>query len=376
MEATKTASCLPFGIVFICIGILVNLIQATCFLIVRPLSKTLFRRINGAVAEILWLHIIWLMDWWSGIKVQLYTDDADTYRLMGKEHAILMPNHICDADILLVWLLAQRFDCLRSALMVVKKSSKYLPIYGWASWFFEFIFLDRSWEKDEQHLKSSLEGLKDFYRPFWLTMFVEGTRMTADKLLAAQEFAASRGLPVPKNVLVPRTKGFVAAVKHMRSFVPAVYDVTLAVPKGQGIPSLVRIFERQPSEVTIYIKRYSMKELPESNGDIAQWCKDRFVEKDAMLEEFRAKGTFGGKLEIPDGGPSLKSLLVYITCLCLCCVGMYKFCQAFSLLSTWKGNAILAGGLAMVVAFGHIFIEYTKLPKRALIAAAAKANMN
>ncbi|KAG2671185.1 hypothetical protein I3843_14G120300 [Carya illinoinensis] len=345
MEATKTASCLPFGIVFICIGILVNLIQATCFLIVRPLSKTLFRRINGAVAEILWLHIIWLMDWWSGIKVQLYTDDADTYRLMGKEHAILMPNHICDADILLVWLLAQRFNCLRSALMVVKKSSKYLPIYGWASWFFEFIFLDRSWEKDEQHLKSSLEGLKDFYRPFWLTMFVEGTRMTADKLLAAQEFAASRGLPVPKNVLVPRTKGFVAAVKHMRSFVPAVYDVTLAVPKGQAIPSLVRIFERQPSE-------------------------------DAMLEEFRAKGTFGGKLEIPDGGPSLKSLLVYITCLCLCCVGMYKFCQAFSLLSTWKGNAILAGGLGMVVAFGHIFIEYTKLPKRALIAAAAKANMN
>ncbi|XP_040993674.1 1-acyl-sn-glycerol-3-phosphate acyltransferase PLS1-like [Juglans microcarpa x Juglans regia] len=375
MEATKTASCLPFGIAFICTGILVNLIQATCFLIVRPLSKTLFRRINGAVTEILWLHVIWLMDWWSGLKVQLYTDHMDTYRLMGKEHAILMPNHMCDADILMVWLLAQRFGCLRSALMVVKKSSKYLPIYGWASWFFEFIFLDRSWEKDEHYLKSSLEGLKDFPRPFWLTMFVEGTRMTEDKLLAAQEFAASRGLPVPRNVLVPRTKGFVAAVKQMRYIVPAVYDVTFAVSKGHPLPSLLRIFERQPSEVKIYIKRYSMKELPESDGDIAQWCKDRFVEKDAMLEEFRAEGTFGGK-EIPDGGRSLQSLLVYITCLCLCCVGIYKFNQAYSLSSTWKGNAILAGGLAMVVVVGNIFVEYTKLPKRALIAAAAKANMN
>lgn len=55
-------------------------------------------------------------------------------------------------------------------------------------------------------VQSSLQGLKDFPRPFWLTMFVEGTRMTADKLLAAQEFAASRGLPGPRNVLVPRTK--------------------------------------------------------------------------------------------------------------------------------------------------------------------------
>lgn len=42
--------------------------------------------------------------------------------------------------------------------------------------------------------------------PFWLALFVEGTRFTQEKLLAAQEFAASRGLPIPKNVLIPRTK--------------------------------------------------------------------------------------------------------------------------------------------------------------------------
>jgi lysophosphatidic acid acyltransferase/lysophosphatidylinositol acyltransferase len=42
--------------------------------------------------------------------------------------------------------------------------------------------------------------------PFWLALFVEGTRFTQSKLIAAQEFATSRGMPVPKNVLVPRTK--------------------------------------------------------------------------------------------------------------------------------------------------------------------------
>lgn len=39
-----------------------------------------------------------------------------------------------------------------------------------------------------------------------LALFVEGTRFTEAKLSAAQEFAASRGLPIPKNTLVPRTK--------------------------------------------------------------------------------------------------------------------------------------------------------------------------
>lgn len=42
--------------------------------------------------------------------------------------------------------------------------------------------------------------------PFWLALFVEGTRFTQTKLLAAQEFAVSRGMPLPKNVLIPRTK--------------------------------------------------------------------------------------------------------------------------------------------------------------------------
>ena len=35
---------------------------------------------------------------------------------------------------------------------------------------------------------------------------MEGTRFTQAKLLAAQEYAASAGLPVPQNVLIPRTK--------------------------------------------------------------------------------------------------------------------------------------------------------------------------
>ena len=39
-----------------------------------------------------------------------------------------------------------------------------------------------------------------------MALFVEGTRFTKAKLLAAQQFAAKAGMRVPQNVLVPRTK--------------------------------------------------------------------------------------------------------------------------------------------------------------------------
>lgn len=57
-------------------------------------------------------------------------------------------------------------------------------------------------------LQLGLQRLKDFPRPFWLALFVEGTRFTPAKLLAAQDYAASQGLPIPRNVLIPRTKVF------------------------------------------------------------------------------------------------------------------------------------------------------------------------
>lgn len=56
------------------------------------------------------------------------------------------------------------------------------------------------------NLQSGVQRLKDFPQPFWLALFVEGTRFTQAKLLAAQEYAAATGLPVPRNVLIPRTK--------------------------------------------------------------------------------------------------------------------------------------------------------------------------
>ncbi|WOL11676.1 1-acyl-sn-glycerol-3-phosphate acyltransferase PLS1-like [Canna indica] len=297
----------PLGLLFLLSGLIVNLIQATFFILIRPFSKSLYRRINRVVAELLWLQLVWLVDWWAGVKVQLYADST-TFELMGKEHALVISNHKSDIDWLVGWILAQRSGCLGSTLAVMKKSSKFLPVIGWSMWFTEYLFLERSWAKDENTLKLGLQRLKDFPRPFWLALFVEGTRFTPAKLLAAQEYAASQGLPIPRNVLIPRTKGFVSAVSIMRHFVPAIYDVTVAIPSNQPPPTMLRILKRQPSVVHVHMKRHEMTELPESDEGVAQWCKDIFVAKDALLDRYKSEGKFA--VEQRQIGRPVKSLLV------------------------------------------------------------------
>ncbi|XP_019229704.1 PREDICTED: 1-acyl-sn-glycerol-3-phosphate acyltransferase 2-like isoform X4 [Nicotiana attenuata] len=114
------------------------------------------------------------------IQVELYTDQ-ETYDLMGKEDALVISNHRSDIDWLVGWVIAQ--------------------VLGWSMWFSGYISLERSWAKDENTLKSGFQQLNDFHQPFWLAVSVEGTRFTHTKLLAAQEYATSAGLPIPSYLI-------------------------------------------------------------------------------------------------------------------------------------------------------------------------------
>lgn len=54
-----------------------------CFVLVRPLSKSTYRRINRVVAELLWLELIWLVDWWAGVKVLALSSKSLLTRLVN-----------------------------------------------------------------------------------------------------------------------------------------------------------------------------------------------------------------------------------------------------------------------------------------------------
>ena len=345
MAFPATIVILPLGTLFILSGITINLIQALFFVFVRPISRYCYRRINKVLTESLWLELIWLVDWWAGVKIELYAD-SETFQLLGKENALLICNHRSDIDWLIGWVLAQRTGCLGSTVAIMKKEVKYLPVLGWSMWFAEFLFLERNWAKDESALKSGLKQLEHKPVPFWVALFVEGTRFTHAKLLAAQEFAISRGMPVPKNVLIPRTKGFVTTVKESRAFVPAIYDCTFAVPKDEPSPTMLRLFKGIPCSVKVQVKRHKIEELPETEDGIAQWCKDAFVAKDALLEKYNTTEIFS-ELQLHEIRRPKRSIFVMVCWSSILCFLLVIFFRWSSLLSTWQG--ILFTVLFMVI---------------------------
>ncbi|MCO5546762.1 hypothetical protein L7F22_000198 [Adiantum nelumboides] len=346
----------PLGLLFLFSGLVINVIQVLSLIFLLPISRSSYRKANVILMELLWSELVWLMDWWAGVRVRVYVD-SESWKYFGKEHALVISNHRSDLDWLFGWVLAQRVGCLGSTRAVMKKSTKYLPVMGWSMWFSEYIFLERSWAKDEETLKSSFKSLKGFPQPFWLALFVEGTRFTEAKLQQAQEFAASSGLPRPRNVLIPRTKGFVAAVSNLREFVPAVYDVTVAVPKESLPPTMKRALSGQPSVVHLHLRRVPTSVLPETEDGLSQWCKDAFILKDDLLDKHKQDNTFGEELYKPISRP-VKPLLVVLGWSLLLLYVAGRLLRP--LLSTWVGIAWVTGGLGTVFFLMQVFILSTQ----------------
>ncbi|KAJ7516521.1 hypothetical protein O6H91_22G061400 [Diphasiastrum complanatum] len=311
MGLASEAIVLPLGLMFFVSGFFINILQALSLIFLLPFSRKAYRIANVMMMEVLWSELVWLVDWWAGVKLRVYADPLE-WTYIGKEHALLICNHRSDIDWLVGWVLAERVGCLGGCRAVMKNSMKFLPVMGWSMWFSEYVFLERSWAKDEKTLKSGFLRLKNFPRPFWLALFVEGTRFTPEKLKAAQDYAVSAGIQVPQNVLIPRTKGFVSAVFNLRSFVPAIYDVTIAISKDSPAPTMRRLLRGQSSVIHVHLKRHPMSELPQSADEVAKWCKDAFIAKDDFLEKHKAENTFGEHLYQPLSSRSIKPLIAVI----------------------------------------------------------------
>lgn len=51
-----------------------------------------------------------------------------------------------------------------------------------------------------------------------------------------------------------------------------------------NLSMILMYFFNNITQVKVHIKRYSMKDLPESDEGIAQWCRNRFIAKVCNLQ--------------------------------------------------------------------------------------------
>ena len=253
-----------------------------------PFAPNFVRKINRWCARSIWG--IWVIVSESQNKIRVrFTGSPPTWQ----ENAFVIPNHQSSLDIVVLLSLAWRCGRLGDMKWFVKDIVKYVPGIGWGMKFLDCVFVKRDWAKDSKEIESLFRKYKDAQIPLFLVSFLEGTRATPEKLKSAKAYAQKNNLYVPKETLVPRTKGFVATVEGLREHLDAIYDVTLGYPEEQA-PGLLDSFSAQVKRYDIHLERIPIEEIPTDADDLTHWIQERFEAKDRLMVQYRKQGCFPG----------------------------------------------------------------------------------
>ncbi|ENN81517.1 1-acyl-sn-glycerol-3-phosphate acyltransferase gamma [Dendroctonus ponderosae] len=292
LKSSRTAH-LCFAMTFFSSGLILNLIQAVFYLGLRPFNKALYRKINWYLCYSLYSQLVCVAEWWADVELLLYIDKKDWETYFGKEHGYCIMNHSYEIDWLMGWMACEKMRVLGNCKAYAKKVIQYMPVLGWGWKFSEFVFLERSYEKDKEIINRQIKELADHPDPIWLLLFPEGTRFTPKKHQISIEFANKNNLPVLKHHLLPRTKGFVASLASMRGKVPAIYDTLVAFKENDPVaPTMTNLLFGKRVTAHMYIKRCPLDEVPLEEPAQEEYLRQLFVTKDKMKESFLNTGDF------------------------------------------------------------------------------------
>ncbi|KAJ8248281.1 hypothetical protein GJAV_G00240320 [Gymnothorax javanicus] len=306
--------------VFLVSGLIINLLQV-CTLPIWPINKQLARRINCRLGYSIASQMVALLEWWSGTECTLYTD-PESYKLYGKESAIVVLNHNFEIDFLCGWTFCERFGVLGSSKVLAKKELAYVPLIGWMWYFLEIVFCKRKWEEDRRTVAQSLQNIRDYPENYWFLLHCEGTRFTEEKHKISMQVAESKGLPKLKHHLLPRTKGFSITVQNLRGAVTAVYDSTLNFRDDES-PTLLGLLNGKKYHADLYVRRIPLESIPEDEAECAAWLHKLYQEKDQFQEDYCRTGRFPGPTVTPPRRPwSLLNWLFWASLLLYPLVGL------------------------------------------------------
>ena len=190
--------------------------------------------------------------------------------------------------------------------IILKESLKNVPVFGWSAQFYNFIFLARKWETDKPRFKRALQHLGNPLDPMWLLIFPEGTNLSKTTREKSKAWAQKQGIPDMKHQLLPRSTGLQFCLEELKHSTNWLYDCTIAyegVPEGQFGQDIFTLrsslFEgRPPKSVNMYWRRWRISDIPtEDEEAFAIWLRNRWMEKDYLLDHFFRHGTY------PEGDP-------------------------------------------------------------------------
>ncbi|KAJ9648284.1 hypothetical protein H2199_001137 [Coniosporium tulheliwenetii] len=147
-----------------------------------------------------------------------------------------------------------------------KQQLRWVPFLGWGLWAMGTPLVSKEWTKDRAKMDKVFRG-------------------------------ADPPIPVPRNILYPRTRGFVTSVRELRSSsVRAVYDSTIAYSRNGHFmdppefwESIAFNMDKVSYKFYVHVDRVALKDLPEADEEFAKWLKERWMRRDEILERLRKK---------------------------------------------------------------------------------------
>ncbi|KAI9295889.1 acyltransferase-domain-containing protein, partial [Neoconidiobolus thromboides FSU 785] len=285
-------------IMFIFSAIVINSLQIIC-LPLALFDRKKFDNIIHFTQQLFGISMVAFHQLFAPTSFILYKDNYKT-KLNLPERLLLICNHQLYSDWIYIWCFsyfARRHGDLK---IILKKSLAKIPVFGWGMWFFDFIFLERNWTKDEFSFMAHMKKLNQSIKPMWLLIFPEGTTLTGDTRYKSKIFAEKNGYETYKHVLLPRSLGLFKCIESLKESVEYIYDITIGIPgvKAGESPqyiytlALMYVIGLNPQQIHIHIRRFKLNEIPIDEDEFGNWLRLRWKEKDEYLDHFYKHGCF------------------------------------------------------------------------------------
>lgn len=284
-------------------GLLLNLLQLIVYILIRPISQNLFRKINSYLSYSCWSQSVAVTEWCSNVKFRFYYKDERAFQEFGKNSAIVIANHRYDVDWLGAWLLSDKLGTLGNDKAMLKSSLKYVPVFGWGWALNDMIFLSRNWNKDRESLSKAMDILLTYPRSLILA-FYEGTRFTKQKYENSIKFAEERNISTRlKHHLLPRVRGFHMMIQRAHEGFKRdpnlkfdLYNLQIAIENDDNSKaSLSTILGGQETTMHLYVERLDIKKVPaNSEEEVTEYLYNVYKTKDEIFDYFLKNDRFPG----------------------------------------------------------------------------------
>ncbi|CAN8095268.1 unnamed protein product [Discula destructiva] len=235
------------------------------------------------------------------------------------DRIVMIANHQIYTDWLYLWWVGYANNPKMHGYLyiILKESLKYIPVIGPGMMFYGFIFMSRKMAVDLPRLAYRLGKLKmshtapdgnKYLNPMWLLLFPEGTNLSDNGRVRSAKWAEKSGIDDCQHLLLPRSSGMYFILKELKGTVEYVYDCTVAyegVPRGgygEEYFTLSGIYfqGRPPKSVNLYWRRFRIDDIPlEDSATFDVWVRERWYEKDALMETYKTTGRFPPRAAAP-----------------------------------------------------------------------------